>query len=258
MNSKNSLPDDIVEASLREAVAFARNILPIIKTAVDHTRTEIMNLPVGGARNPRAEAQIAPAIIRMRVHQLIEGHNLSCAQSGTSGLPRRHVRNGAVCLVCRDAEFRLLKASKTFPTRRTGRYQESLINQTRFRQLSSQESLFGADETVVTLNGLIYYEMENLFLRSASVVIPDGFLDIGVNVVASESISIGEDFDDLATFQGSGLLQVLEDTGSIIVSEGPLDYDPHEQQESIDEEALIDEGFEHDTVFDREETEPEQ
>lgn len=261
--SNMPLPEDIVKNSLNHAVEFARVIIPIVRTAVEFVRDEIGNMPHGAVRHPESEMQLAPAFVRCRVHQLIQGHNARCRESGALGLQRRNIRNGAVCLVCEKGEFRLLKSSKRYPTRPSGTYQEGLISQKRYHQLISGDQLPLIDLEKPLLNGLIYYEMKGFELKGAYVVIPNGFINNGVHIVAEQRLEIDDDLTRLATFEGVGALDVLQQESSIVVSEGRLSFfpsedDPYAQAEPVDYETIDESEGTGETVFDHEYKDPEK
>lgn len=228
---KEPIPDDHLDRALEQLKGFANVILPMLRVACEFVKGEIMQMPPGARRHDLAERELAPAFVRLRMHQLIYGHNLRCLADGGTRLKARHVRNGAVCLLQNDQEFRLLKASKRHPTRPRGYYQEGLVEQRRFREWFTTGSLFDFEQAPI-LDGLIYYHMWNLELKSAFVVIPDGFLPHGgVVKLREERIGIYPDLDEKAFFTGDGPIASVLEGENLVLSSEPLasddDYNPY-------------------------------
>jgi|GEM_PF-6996342 len=203
-------------------------------------------MPPGGARHDLAERQVAPALIRLRMHQLIQGHNLHCFRTGEQPLRAHRIQNAAVCLLQQGIDYRLLKASSRFPTRPSGHFQEGLINQDRYWRLvkGGENRLdFGEEPEAEKplLEGLIYYHLARMELLSAYVVIPDGFTeDDRVNVAGSQELELFE-LEDLARFEASGVIDTQMKGESVLLSEAPLDPDaianPYEESALTEEEV---------------------
>jgi hypothetical protein len=261
--SNSSLSADLVQQSLTRAIEFGNVVIPLVRAAIDHVREEVGRLPAGALRHPESERQLAPAMVRLRIHQLIEGHNSRTASNSEPAISRKHIRNGAVCLLCNDTEFRLLKASRRHPTRPSGFYQERLINQSRYREMLRGEQLPGLEDSDLLLSGLIYYDMIEFELRSISVVIPDGFIDDRVHCVAEQKLEIDGYLEELATFQQTGQLYVTSQQSGLVLSENALpdssdSYDPFVEEDLIHEEFFNQNDTAKESVFDQEEQEPEQ
>lgn len=235
MVPRAKLPEGLVERSLDEAARFADTLIPILRKACLAAKRDVQNVPEGGLRCPEAELQLFPAFVRGRMHQLIAGHNARAERP----LETRHVRNGAVCLLCRGQEFRLLKDGRSYPTRPTGRYQERLVNQDDFwaRRLG-QASLFSVDPPL--LRGLIYYRTGGYELQDAFVVIPNGFDEDGVVVAGSRELMA---LERAATFPTPAEIAVLGQGEDLVVVDGPLpedDYDPYEEADEFEPQGAFD------------------
>ncbi len=189
-------------------------------------------------RCPEAELQLFPAFVRGRMHQLIAGYNSRTEQP----LETRHVRNGAVCLLCHGQEFRLLKDGRSYPTRPTGPYQERLVNQDDFwERRSGQRSLIAVDPPL--LRGLIYYRTQGYELQDAFVVIPNGFDEDGVVVAGHRDLIADGRLERSATFPTGEPIAVLGQGEDLVVVDGPLpaeDYDPYEEADETEPQGSFD------------------
>ena len=235
MATRAPLPKELVERSLDEASRFADVLVPLLRKACLAAKRDVQNVPEGGLRCPEAELQLFPAFVRGRMHQLIAGYNARVERP----LETRHVRNGAVCLLCHGQEFRLLKDGRSYPTRPAGRYQERLVNQDEFwERRFGQASLFRVDPPL--LRGLIYYRTGGYELQDAFVVIPNGFDEDGVVVEGHRSLI---DLERAATFPAPGEIAVLGQGDDLLVVDGPLpldDYDPYEEADEFEPQGSFD------------------
>ena len=151
----------------------------------------------------------------------------------------------------------MLKASKQHPTRPSGRYQEALITQEAYWDLvNGQSPLIRMDRFI--LNGLIYYQVRDMELLDAYVVIPAGFNERGGVVHAGHRpLTVTEELEDLATFDSQGApIGLLPDTRTTIISpesEIPLigSHDPYAEH-GMGEEADEFEEAAQESVFEQE------
>lgn len=232
---RRPLPTELVARSLDEAARFADILIPMLRRACLAAKEDVRRVPEGGERCPEAELQLFPAFVRGRMHQLIAGHNARTPRP----LETRHVRNGAVCLLCHGQEFRLLKDGRSYPTRPTGRYQERLVNQDEFwERRSGQGTLLSVDPPL--LRGLIYYRTQGYELQDAFVVIPNGFDEDGVVVEGHRDLM---DLESAATFRTPEPIAVLGQGEDLVVVDGPLpadDYDPYEEADEFEPQGAFD------------------
>ena len=234
MKARPSLPTDLVVRSLDEAARFAETLVPMLRRACHAAKEDVRRVPEGGERCPEAELQLFPAFVRGRMHQIIAGHNARAEKP----LEARHIRNGAVCLLCHGQEFRLLKDGRSYPTRPTGRYQERLVNQDDFwERRSGQGTLLSVDPPL--LRGLIYYRTQGYELQDAFVVIPNGFDEEGVVIEARRDLI---DLERAATFRAAEPIAVLGQGEDLVVVDGPLpadDYDPYEEADEFEPQGAF-------------------
>lgn len=232
---RRPLPTELVARSLDEASRFADTLIPMLRRACLAAKEDVRRVPEGGERCPEAELQLFPAFVRGRMHQLIAGHNARTPRP----LETRHVRNGAVCLLCHGQEFRLLKDGRSYPTRPTGRYQERLVNQDEFwERRCGQGTLLSVDPPL--LRGLIYYRTQGYELQDAFVVIPNGFDEAGVVVEGHRDLM---DLESAATFRAPEPIAVLGQGEDLVVVDGPLpadDYDPYEEADEFEPQGAFD------------------
>lgn len=238
---KSELPHDLVAKSLIEAVGFANTIIPILAKACDFVKEDLGRMPDGATRSPMAELQLAPALIRLRMHQLIDGYNKRREDVSKSHLKKRHIYNGAVCLVHQGTEFRVLKNSSRYPTRPSGINQIALIDQRKYREYSSSPNLFPELDPPL-LNGLIYYGLKDFELYNAFVVIPDGFLNKHVVEVARQEVDVTSDLELVAAFANAGHLNILSAPSGVVLQDSIIvdasEYDPYEADESDSQELV--------------------
>jgi hypothetical protein len=222
------LPPNLVKRSLDEMVKFGQALLPLLRVAVETASNEVRTVPPGGERHQKAELQLLPSLIRLRLHQLIQGHNSRVHSSGEHPLNASRIRNGAVCLMAQGREFRVLKENKQFPTKPSGKFQERLINQDQYFSRREQSRFFEDDfPDADPLNGLVYYHLKQYELVGMYVVIPNGFSEDGVNVVGRIDIDIsGSDLDQVATFQGGLRSESVGDAIVVMVGDAAADEDP--------------------------------
>jgi len=245
------LPVDLVDSSLEATARFAATILPLLKVACDHVKKDVENLPPGGRRVPKAERQLAPPLIRLRMHQLIQGHNSRLLVEGKPLLETKNIRNGAVCLQFQNCEYRLLKESNFYPTKPSGKYQQQLISQEQYWRYRSGDNLFGSSELgPPLLNGLIYYQYANFELYGAHVVIPSGFDASQRVIVANEaSVPLPFDLEDLARFESTGVVEILAGGRSrdLVLSQPSYNADavadPYAEAEADSEEVSEEPGI---------------
>lgn len=232
---RSPLPPELVARSLDEASRFADTLIPMLRKACLAAKEDVRRVPEGGLRCPEAELQLFPAFVRGRMHQLIAGHNARAERP----LETRHVRNGAVCLLCHGQEFRLLKDGRSYPTRPTGRYQERLVNQDDFwERRNGQRSLLSVDPPL--LRGLIYYRTQGYELQDAFVVIPNGFDEGGVVVEGRRDFV---DLERAASFPTPEPIAVLGQGEDLLVVDGPLpdeDFDPYEEADEFESQGAFD------------------
>jgi hypothetical protein len=253
---RRPLPANQVEASLQASIDFSKAIIPLLRVACKHVKEDIERLPPGGARQKMAERQLAPSLVRLRMHQVIEGYNLRCLNSGI-GKPLQlgSIRNGAVCLLHNEQEHRLLKASKEFPTTPAGFFQEALITQKRYWDYVTGGSLFD-DFPPPPLNGLIYYTWANFEPTGGYVVIPDGFkYDRTVRVADQAELDLYGDLEDTARF--SGVINISHAGQDLILGAHGVDpvqmADPYADVEELDVEPIDDAVLGFDSVLESEE-----
>ena len=221
------LPSELVKSSLESTVQFAGTVIPLLRLAVSAAREDIVRVPAGGRRHAKSEQQLFPSIVRLRMHQLIEGHNTRCLVDNKEILRRRHIRNGAVCLVGGDQEWRLYKGNANYPTQPTGAYQQALVTQEKYRRFVKDPGLFPEIEPPL-LNGILYYETYDFELTRVLAVVPNGFdTDDYIQIAAESEVQFIADLEELATFKGTGIVNILNpQEDSIVLSSDIPEVDP--------------------------------
>ncbi|RYG26566.1 hypothetical protein EON82_02840 [bacterium] len=196
-----NLPDELVERSLKAAVAFADATMPMVAAAFEFAAETSRLRPLEGARVDEASLQLLPNLFRYGLISLVEAHN---RREGTAGIRRKGSPNNGLWLGIAGTEemARVYKVSKRYNVRPSGNAQERLITQARYRQLLIQPELYEVGE--VRLDALLMWQSKGFELTGAYVVIPNGWdEERNLVTVGQAEVVLPDTLGDIATFGGA-------------------------------------------------------
>lgn len=234
-------PSDLTIArSLEAARKFAGRAVPLLARSFEHAVQQARDVPIGGIADPAAQLQALPNLVRLNLIQLVLGTN---SLGGEAQIKRKGSPNNGLWLGLVDGDMmaRVYKEPGKYRINPSGKNQEDLINQVRYKRLFEQPELpLGIDEPM--LNALLIWRSRGFELESAFVVIPYGWgEDYSIVELARQEVPIPDSIEELAQFEST--VELLQ--GDIpILAEG---YDSELEDVRLEESVKLPEDD--DAVF---------